>query len=238
MTGSDRGSEAALLRHLPLLFVDDLERPVLDDADHHHFRRVLRIEHGAEIAVGDGDGAWRPARFGPEPEPTGAVRRIPPSSAPLTVAFTPVKGTKPEWVVQKLTELGIDRIALVETERSVVRWDTERRRRQHERLLGAAREACLQCRRLRIPEIDDQVPLARFMMAEPGAALADPDGVAPTARDRTLVIGPEGGFTETERAGLRAVRLPGHVLRAETAVVAAAATIVALRAELVRDLEC
>ncbi|MEM8925172.1 MAG: RsmE family RNA methyltransferase [Actinomycetota bacterium] len=238
MTGSDRAGDAPLLRNLPLLFVDDLDHPVLGDADHHHFRRVLRIEPGTEIAVGDGDGAWRPARFGPEPEPTGEVRRTPASASPLTVAFTPVKGTKPEWVVQKLTELGIDRIALVETERSVVRWDDERRRRQHERLLGAAREACLQCRRLRIPGIDDQMPLARFLAAEPAAALADPDGVPPTTEDRTVVIGPEGGFTEAERTGRRSVRLPGHVLRAETAVVTAAATIGALRAELVRDVEC
>lgn len=221
------------LRHRPLLFVEDLDRPRLTDADYHHFRRVLRVEEGAVIVVGDGAGGWREARFGPTPEPTGPLGRAPAVDQPLTVAFTPVKGTRPEWVVQKLTELGVDHIALVETERSVVRIEPKRWERQRERLAGVAREACLQARRLTLPTVADPMPLARFLDEQPTAVLADPDGRAPGAADRVLVVGPEGGFSASELSGRATVRLPGHILRAETAAVTGAGLLTAIRAGLV-----
>ena len=108
------------LRHRPLIFVDDLDAPELTDDDLHHFERVLRIGSGTAVAIGDGNGRWRPARFGRRPEPDGDIRHADRPEPTLTVAFTPVKATRPEWVVQKLTELGIDRIVPVITERSVV----------------------------------------------------------------------------------------------------------------------
>ena len=65
----------------------------------------------------------------------------------LTVVFAPVKGERPEWVVQKLTELGIDRIVPLRSERSVVRWTGQRGQATVERLRRVAREAAAQCRR-------------------------------------------------------------------------------------------
>ena len=224
------------LRDLPLLFVDDLDAPALADADLHHFRRVLRVADGAAIAIGDGNGRWRAATFAPAPEPTGPIHEEPPSPDPVTVAFAPVKGTKPEWVVQKLTELGVDRIVPVITERTVVRWGGDRKRSRQDRLASAAREACLQCRRVRRPVIDEPMALGAFLGAEPSAVVADPDGGPPSGGDRIVVVGPEGGFTADEIAARRTVRLPGHVLRAETAVVVAAASVVALRAGLAKSI--
>ena len=64
------------LRHRPLLFVDDLDHPTLTDADYHHFRRVLRVERGAPIVLGDGAGGWRTARFDAEPEPSGQGQQL------------------------------------------------------------------------------------------------------------------------------------------------------------------
>ena len=70
-----------------------------------------------------------------------------PAAVPaLTVAFAPVKGERPEWVVQKLTELGIDRIVPLVSERSVVRWSGARGKATVERLRRVAREAAAQCR--------------------------------------------------------------------------------------------
>ncbi len=226
---------ADLLRHRPLVFVDDLDQPVLDDGDRHHFERVLRVAPGADIVVGDGAGAWRPARFGPRIEPTGPVSRDRPHPYPVTVAFAPVKGAKPEWVVQKLTEIGVDRIQPVLTERTVVRWDEARRRRMVDRMLVAAREACLQSRRLTLPEVAEPCTLGAHLAREPGVVLADPGGSDPSARDRSVVVGPEGGLTADEVADRPTVRLPGHVLRAETAVVVAAGVLVALRGGLVHS---
>ena len=80
----------------------------------------------------------------------------------LTVAFAPVKGERPEWVVQKLTELGIDRIVPLRTERSVVRWTGERGQATVEKLRRVAREASAQCRRVWLPEVCDTISFAEL----------------------------------------------------------------------------
>lgn len=217
------------LRDRPLVLVDDLDAPVLATDDLHHFERVLRVATGDEITLGDGRGRWRVARFGPTPEPTGGIEEVARPEQPITVAFSPVKGERPEWFVQKLTELGVDEIVPVTTDRTVVRWDAARAAKQHERMVKVAREACLQSRRLHLPEVGPIAPLADFLTDRPGAALADPDGEEIGAADRVLVVGPEGGLTRGERAGRRTIRLPGHVLRSETAAVVAAALACGLR---------
>lgn len=225
------------VRARPLVFVEDLERPVLDRDDLHHFERVLRTPIGAPITVGDGAGAWREARFAPSPELVGPSERAAPPIPRLTVAFTPVKGERPEWVVQKLTELGVDVIAPVFTERSVVHWDQAKERKLGERLARTAREACLQCRRLHLPEVSAPVPLDRFLRTHPEAVLADPAGRAPSSANHVIVIGPEGGLTGSELASAPAVALPGGVLRAETAAVVAATVLAGFRSGLLAPVE-
>ncbi len=231
---------AAELRRRPLVLVDDLTAPRLSAADAHHFSRVLRLAPGQPVTLADGRGGWCEARFGPAPEPVGPVT-VEPSPAPsLCVAFVPVKGEGPEWYVQKLTELGIDEIVPLVSERSVVRWDGARAARNHERMVGAAREACLQCRRLHLPTVAPVTDLARFLAERagpageggPALALADPDGMPPTAALSALVVGPEGGFSRAELALAPAVALPGHILRAETAAVMAAGVLAGLRSGL------
>ena len=65
---------------------------------------------GEELTVSDGAGGRLRCRFGPALEPVGQVERMPRSSPEVTVAFAVVKGERPEWAVQKLTEIGVDRI--------------------------------------------------------------------------------------------------------------------------------
>ncbi len=155
------------------------------------------------------------------------------------MAFAPTKGDRPEWVVQKLTELGVDRIVPLQTARSVVRWEGERGRRAVDRLEPGG------------PGGGGPVPPDLAARGEPGdrpwtawprwpgriPSWPRPGG-APPGLDRPVVaVGPEGGWDDEERA-----RFPGGVglgptvLRAETAAVAAGTLLCALRSGLVGPL--
>lgn len=215
--------------HGPHVFVSDLDRPVLTDGDRHHLERVLRLRPDDALTVSDGHGQWRPCRFGPELQMTGEIETERLLDPPLTIAFAPVKGDRPEWVVQKLTELGIDRIVLLETERSVVRWSGDRVARQVERMNKIAREAAMQCRRCHLPVIE-AIATVEELATMPGAVRADRGGDTPSLDRPTIMIGPEGGWSRAERDLVpAAVGLADHVLRAETAAVAAAVRYGALR---------
>jgi 16S rRNA (uracil1498-N3)-methyltransferase len=230
--GPTRSGEVTPVTARAHVFVDDLDAPVLDDADEHHLRRVLRLPPGADVTAGDGDGRWRACRLadGPALEIAGPVVDDPPPEPPITVAFALVKGERPELVVQKLTELGVDRIVPFVAGRSVVRRDPARAGRHGDRWRTIARQAAVQCRRTTLPEV---APVATFrsVAALPGAALADASGVPPTLDRPVVLVGPEGGWTTEERGeGLPVVRLAAHVLRAETAAITAGTVLTALRA--------
>lgn len=215
----------------PLVFVADVDHPELDDADRHHLHKALRLRAGDPLVVADGAGSWRPVRFGDELEPQGDVAVEPRPAPPLTVGLTPTKGDRPEWAVQKLTELSIDRIVILRTERSVIRWDGEREAHHLERLRRIAREAAMQSRRVWLPTVEGVHTLAEH----PGAALADPGGRPPSGSDGIVLCGPEGGWSDAERAeGADRIGLGPAVLRSETAAVTAGALLAALRHGLVR----
>ena len=218
-------------------FVERLDRPVLADGDHHHLHRVLRLAPGDAVTVSDGRGCWRPGLLtdGAAVEPTGEVVAEPLPEPVVTVAFALVKGGRPELVVQKLTELGVDHIVPFVAERSVVRWDGSKAVRQHARLEGIAREAAMQCRRVWLPRVE---PVATFAEVSglAGAALADAAGEPPTLRHPTVLVGPEGGWAPTERAvDLPRMALAEHTLRTETAAITAGALLVSLRGTLVSE---
>ena len=227
--GSHSGAEAPDGRGGPHVFVDDVERPALSADDRHHLERVLRVRAGDPLTVCDGRGRWRPCRYGVPLESAGDVVEVPAPAPELTVAFVPVKGDRPEWVVQKLTELGVDRIVVLRSERSVVRWEGEKASRQLDRLRRVAREAAMQCRRCHLPELDGVLDIAD-VASRADTVRADRGGRPLRRADTTVVVGPEGGFTDDERAQLPdSVALGDHVLRAETAAVTAGALMTALR---------
>ena len=217
----------------PHVFVDDVEVPVLADDDQHHLARVLRVRPGGALTVADGHGRWRRCRFGDDLEAVGAVEVDPVPLPPITIAFALVKGAKPELVVQKLTELGVDRIIPFVARRSVVQWDDDRSAKQLVRLRRVAREAAMQSRRTRLAEVD---PVSRFVAVVdlPGAAVASVGGGPPSLHHPTVLIGPEGGWDDDERARFGpTVGLGPQVLRAETAALTAGALLAALRAGIV-----
>lgn len=219
----------------PLVFVAGLVDPVLDGDDHHHLARVRRVRDGEPIVLADGSGAWATARMrGDRPEVTGSVVDAVRSEPAVAVGFGLSKGAKPEWCVQKLTELGVDRILPFVAARSVVRWDAAKADAAHGRLAKVAREAAMQSRSPWVPTVEPVATWAE-VAARPGAGRADRGGAAPTLATPTILVGPEGGWDDDERAApLPVVSLGTGVLRAETAAVTAGVVLTALRAGLVR----
>lgn len=175
----------------------------------------------------------------------------------VTLAQGISRGERMDLVVQKATELGVRRIAPILAERTVVRLDAKQAdaKRRHWRAIAIA--ACEQCGRNTVPEIAPPVPLLTFLQsADPGVgpdtlrvilipagALRVRDLSAGTGASTggggggggggtslTLLIGPEGGLTDTEQesaiaAGFRELRLGPRVLRTETAAIAALAAL-------------
>jgi 16S rRNA (uracil1498-N3)-methyltransferase len=217
------------------VFVTDVAVPRLDADDERHMRRVLRLAPGDVVTASDGQGRWRACRMGrdAELEVIADVVTDPEPRPAITVAFALVKAQRPELAVQKLTEVGADRIVPFVAERSVVQWSSEKVGRQAERFAVIVREAAMQSRRTWLPTVGR---LSDFgsVAALPGAALADRDGAPPTLSLPTVLIGPEGGWSDTERtSGLPSVRLGAHTLRTETAAITAGAVLGALRSRLV-----
>jgi 16S rRNA (uracil1498-N3)-methyltransferase len=225
------------------VFVDDPAHPVLADDDEHHLGRVLRLRPGEEVVAADGRGRWArttwtgggalaPLGDGVGVGGDGAVQFEARLEPPLTVVFAPVKGERPEWVVQKLTELGIDRIVPLQSERSVVRWSGARGKATVQRVRRVAREAAAQCRRVWLPEVRDTVAFADLQtLGGPGeVGLAQLSGDRPTVSQHVVAVGPEGGWSSDELAsGLPTVGFGLSVLRAETAAVTAGALLASLR---------
>ena len=217
MNDALRGSAAHVV-------VADLDVPALDPIDEHHLVRVLRLRDGEHVTVTDGAGAWRRCTFREGTlEPDGAVVIEPPPSSVITVAFAIPKQDRPEWVVQKLTELGVDRIVLVDADRSVVRWDAARQQRNLDKFRRIAREASAQSRRVRLPDVTGPIPSREVLTTTP---VAEPGGRSLTPADRALAIGPEGGWSpeELEVAADRIDLVP-TILRVETAAVTAGALL-------------
>jgi 16S rRNA (uracil1498-N3)-methyltransferase len=215
----------------------------VDGPDGHHLQRVRRLRAGEAVTAADGAGTWRRYEVRSATEgrvvlaPAGPVTEEPELLPRVTVAFAPAKGEQAGPVVHQLVELGVDRVVPVSLERSVVRWDDARAEKAVAKLERVAREAAMQCRRSRLPEIGPAAGLDA-VTAHPGLLVADPTGVpapalpAPPPEGWLVLVGPEGGLSPGELARVgSAVRLAvgPYVLRAVTAPVAAAAALVGLR---------
>jgi 16S rRNA (uracil1498-N3)-methyltransferase len=231
-------------KSLPRLFVrqplSDGAVVELDAGQAHYLGNVMRLGVGAELLVFDGlSGEWL-ARIteAAKKRMTLTVERKTregESIPDVWLVFAPVKRAKSDWLVEKATELGVARLVPVMTQRTVSD------RVKLERLESIAIEAAEQCGRTRVPEIVEPVQLRRFLEAlGPGRHLyfADENGGDPLAGSlregpAAILVGPEGGFTEEERAlvrasGASAISLGPRILRAETAALASLAAYMAL----------
>jgi 16S rRNA (uracil1498-N3)-methyltransferase len=177
------------------------------------------------------------------------------------------RGERMDFIVQKATELGVAEFSPIATEHSVVRLEQAAATRRREHWLQIAISACEQCGRNRIPAVHEVTDLshatghagggARWILS-PKAELSLADAIrravanekrlgerdqgrnsvaSGAASDITLLIGPEGGFSEAEldlahRMDFQPCHLGPRILRAETAPVAALTIVQALMGDL------
>ena len=212
----------------------------LDARQAHYLMGVMRLKAGAALRVFNGkEGEWAATLADTAKKKTALQigKRLREQDRPpeLTLAFAPPKGARLAAIVEKATELGVTALAPVVTARSVVKSVNVAR------LAAVAIEAAEQCGRLAVPAIADAVPLATFLSAWPadrrlvfcdesggGAPLAQMALLAP-GEPVGILVGPEGGFSDDERAAAR--RTPGalaaslgpRILRVDTAAIGALA---------------
>jgi len=209
-----------------------------------HLTRVLRVEPGQLFEVSDNQSAWL-AEIAEARGDRVTFRILDPiESPPVPVAITLcaglIKFDRFEWMVEKVTELGVERILPVEAARSD-KGLLEASRKRQERWVRVAREASQQSRRVRVPEILPAVRFVDCLATEADIRYFLEEAAAPPllrslpesrgGLDRVAaLIGPEGGWTDAERkaageAGWLPVSLGPAVLRAETAAIAALAVL-------------
>lgn len=234
---------AAVIRrvHVKQVRTGDID---LDPQQAHHLSAVLRLEHGSEVEAFDDAGATAKAMLLLDGRSTALrIERI--DDAPtdaasqIVVAAAVPKGDRADWMIEKLSELGVARFIPLASARSVV---LPEGKNKHDRWTRIAAEAAKQSRRRGVMSIDRLTPLANALAAAaPGgwflstAADALPIATAPRGANRLqLFIGPEGGWTDEEMAAMRSrgltpVALTATILRVETAAVAAAAIVATMR---------
>ena len=217
----------------------------LDRNQANYLVNVLRMKDGDAILVFNGaDGVWTAslASAGRKAHRlvAGERRREQPTAPDLHYLFAPLKQARLDYMVEKAVEMGAGRL------RPVVTRHTQVRTVNPERLAAHAVEAAEQCGILTVPAIDGAAPLAavldRWEAEEPGRRLVFCDeghgGSDPLAilaglpkGPLAVLVGPEGGFSEEERADLHArpfvtaLPLGPRILRADTAAVAALALV-------------
>ncbi|MEU9128959.1 16S rRNA (uracil(1498)-N(3))-methyltransferase [Kitasatospora sp. NPDC048540] len=218
----------------------------LDGPEGRHAAAVKRLTAGEALTLTDGlglglDGAVAAVLGKDALDVTvTAVRREPEPGPRIVVVQALPKGDRGELAVETMTEVGVDVVIPWAASRCITQWKGERGAKALAKWRATAREAGKQSRRLRFPEVTDQLTTRQLVPLLERAALAavlheegaEPLATAalPAAGDIVLVVGPEGGVSPEElaafaQAGARPHRLGGSVLRTSTAGVAAGALL-------------
>ena len=216
----------------------------LDRDESHHLARVMRLKVGDDVELINGTGSLlsgRIERLGPQAlirviqdiTPDATARR------PLRVCQGDLKSRKMDELVQRCTELGVDRFVPFHSARSQGRLDAKRLQRRRERWQATVKSACKQSGRLELMQVDRELSLQelleeevvkggmKIMLWEAEHRVRLADLLADPAMDPAwLMFGPEGGFSEDEvrmalQHGWKTASLGELVLRAETATLAA-----------------
>ncbi|HEY3210680.1 MAG TPA: RsmE family RNA methyltransferase [Actinomycetota bacterium] len=233
----------------PHFFVDLLKGPdttvSLSPQDSRHALKSLRLQPGEEVSLADGAGTVARGRLSGEEDELAVirveeVRRVVRRPPIVSVALAPPKGDRLTWAVQKLAEVGVDEVVLMETGRSVRTWTDERADRAADRVRTVAREAAMQSRQPFVMEVGAAVPFqdafpprtAVGILLWAGATTRLVEALPEGASGIRLMVGPEGGFSEEEidtakEAGVVDASLGSSILRTETAVLVGASLVLA-----------
>ena len=205
---------------------------------------VLRLKHGDALLVFNGrDGEWRARLAGTGKRALTAVvaerLRTQPPAGDLHLLFAPLKHVRLDYLVQKAVEMGVSLL------QPVITRHTQVARVNLDRMRANAIEAAQQCGVLSLPAVAEPVDFAAaaaddgrlLIFCDERAELQDPVAAlqaAPAGLPLSVLIGPEGGFAEEERAALlkrpnvARIALGPRILRADTAAVAALALVQAV----------
>jgi len=220
------------------LFVDqplaEGQALTIEGGQAHYLSNVMRLKAGDAIALfDDRTGEWRALIEQVAKRAVSlrveALMREREAVPDLWLLAAPIKKGRIDWMAEKACELGVARLRPVITRRTIVD------RINLERLRAHMVEAAEQCERTALPILDQPAKLATILKDWPvdrALIFADEEGGAPMAQvvkpgPAGILIGPEGGFTNEERAAIRAlpqaigVSLGPRILRADTAMAAA-----------------
>ena len=216
---------------------------VLEGAEHHHARNVLRLEAGEDISVLDGRGRefiCRIDAIGKKRTELTIVRETqasaPESPLDLTLAAVAVPGDKYDLIIQKAVELGVTTFVPLTSARCEL--NLKEITKRIERWRRIVLDASKQCGRARLMDLAAPQEVCGFMRACPADHLriffSERDGTAfPAENDSkriTAVIGPKGGWGNAEldaakEADFKIVTLGGRIMRAETAAISVTAIL-------------
>ena len=218
------------------------ERVALGAAAAKHLLTVLRLKPGAPLILFDGSGFEFEAVLD-EVDKKHAWAKVSGMHGPLvesplkvTLAQGVSRGERMDYTVQKAVELGVAGIVPVLMDRSVVKLDKDGGAKKREHWQAVVISACEQSGRVRVPEVAAPASFVHFLEKhrEPGLKLLlDPlaesglDGLPrPDNGTAVLLVGPEGGLSDSERelakrVGFRGLRLGPRILRTETAALVA-----------------
>src|SRR4249919_616931 len=244
---SDRGGDLMRLTrvHVDTPLSSGLELALPENAAA-HLSRVLRLAVGDECVLFNGDGTDYAARITSmgkrELRVTVASGREVDNESPLAITLLQgiARGEKMDLILQKATELGVNAIAPLWSQRSEVKLDEARAEKRLAHWRGVVTSACEQCGRARVPGVAAPVSLSVALGALPAGGLRlilDPEGELAlrtlSVGDEAgivLAVGPEGGWSPADReqlraAGFQGLKLGPRILRTETAGLAAIAAL-------------
>jgi len=224
-------------------FVDEVRngQAELNGDDARHLTRVLRVEPGQRYEISDNRNVYlaeiETARKERVIFRTLEKIEAPPELLRIVLYAALFKFDRFEWMIEKVTELGVAEIVPVETIRSERGLERAARKRV-DRWRRIAVEASQQSRRAHLPEVHAPISFkealsrpaeARYVLDEAPGGMPLARAVSPSA-GAALLIGPEGGWTDEEReafvaSGWTRVSLGPLILRAETAAIAALAIV-------------
>ncbi|MBX9705445.1 MAG: 16S rRNA (uracil(1498)-N(3))-methyltransferase [Gammaproteobacteria bacterium] len=208
-----------------------------------HVARVLRMPVAAELLLFNGDGQQYASTITAISKRNVQVKihaaEYKPVASPLQIhlAQAVARAEKMDWILQKATELGVSSITPLITERSGVKLDAERWQKRQQHWEAVIISACEQCGRNQLPSVTQPQEFTAFvaqprsgtkLILAPEATTPLPSAVIEQAV--TIVIGPEGGFsdlelTQAQQAGFSATQFGPRILRTETAAIAAVAVL-------------
>ena len=227
----------------PITFKPDIEIILTADASQ-YLLKVLRLREGSPLIVFNGHGESYQGVLAQTSSKAATVKlqerinEITESPLKIHIGLGISKGERMDYAIQKLVETGAHSITPLVTEHTVVKLDAKREQTRLQHWQGIITSACEQCGRSFLPQLHPVITASEWIVnvVSECKLVFDAQGtvnlksISPTPADVAILIGPEGGLSETEvdyaqRQGFKVARLGPRILRTETAAVAICAAL-------------